>query len=219
MPSILDRFPTSPFIAVLIAAALVDVAHGGELAECEPQRVTGDGRHWAYRIIDGRECWYPGEPGKPKSQLFWSPNTIPSAGETVDRPETKADPSSELQSTLAATPPEEPAAWPTIEAGPSSAPQPGFAASPLEEPNIEMTLEEWRAIAADQLLAFTCCWPELEELPMPKEGQPPPWPLIALLPLALALWRLLEPRPELTRTGSSAPVRLARDRGQSVQGT
>jgi hypothetical protein len=26
--------------------------------------------------------------------------------------------------------------------------------------------EEWRAATADQLLAFTCCWPELEE-PVP----------------------------------------------------
>jgi hypothetical protein len=33
-----------------------------ELMDCEPQLMSGDGRHWAYRIIiDGRECWYPGE--------------------------------------------------------------------------------------------------------------------------------------------------------------
>ena len=44
-------------IAVLIAGALIDVARGGDLVECEPQQVTGDGRHWAYRIVDGRECW------------------------------------------------------------------------------------------------------------------------------------------------------------------
>src|SRR5215475_1669800 len=54
-------------IAVLIAGALIDLARGGDLVECEPQRVTGDGRHWAYRIVDGRECWYPGRPGKPQT--------------------------------------------------------------------------------------------------------------------------------------------------------
>jgi hypothetical protein len=54
---------------VLISGALSDVAHGGDLVECEPQRVTGDGRHWAYRIVDGRECWYPGRPGKPKNAV------------------------------------------------------------------------------------------------------------------------------------------------------
>src|SRR5438874_4608763 len=60
------------FIAVLILGALVDFARGGDLIECEPQRVTGDGRYWAYRIVDGRECWYPGRPGKPKNELFWA---------------------------------------------------------------------------------------------------------------------------------------------------
>jgi hypothetical protein len=42
---------------VLIAGALFDFARGGDLVECELQRVTGDRRHWAYRIVDGRECW------------------------------------------------------------------------------------------------------------------------------------------------------------------
>ena len=50
---------TWALFAVLISGALIDVARGGDRVECEPQRVTDDGRHWAYRIIDGRECWYP----------------------------------------------------------------------------------------------------------------------------------------------------------------
>jgi hypothetical protein len=33
------------------------------------------------------------------------------------------------------------------------------AASP--EPDIEEMPREWRGAAADQLLAFTCCWPEI----------------------------------------------------------
>ena len=65
------RRAAGAFIAVLISSALSDVARGRDLIECEPQRVTGDGRHWAYRIVDGRECWYPGRPGKPKNELFW----------------------------------------------------------------------------------------------------------------------------------------------------
>src|SRR6516225_10178835 len=62
---------TWALFAVLISGALIDVARGGDLVECEPQRVTGDGHYWAYRIIDGRECWYPGRPGKPKNELYW----------------------------------------------------------------------------------------------------------------------------------------------------
>jgi hypothetical protein len=62
---------------------------------------------------------------------------------------------------------------------------------------------EWRATAADQLLAFTCCWPELEE-----PARPPAWPL-ALLPLGLyALWWIAKPRRGLraVRAGDAGRV-------------
>jgi hypothetical protein len=169
-------------IAVLIAGALIDVARGGDLVECEPQQVTGDGRHWAYRIVDGRECWYPGRPGKPKNELFWDRGITPSARQPLDQAETETQPT-EPPSQLAAALPEQP-----------------------ETP--EPMPEEWRATPADQLLAFTCCWPELEEpsLPpltmseggqppvLPEEGRPPAWPL-ALLPFGLyALWWIGKPR-------------------------
>lgn len=38
--------PTWALTAMLIVGALIDVAHGGDLVECELQRITGDGRHW-----------------------------------------------------------------------------------------------------------------------------------------------------------------------------
>jgi hypothetical protein len=165
-------------IAVLISCALIDVARGGDLVECEPQRVTGGG-YWAYRIIDGRECWYQGQPGKPKNELFWP--RAPSAPQPIDQPgaETKAEPP-DPSSRLVAAPPAKPE---TIEATPET--------------------------AADQLLAFTCCWPELEEpapLPQPTQEpatfaqptqEPQPW-LLALLPLGLyALWWITTPRRAL----------------------
>jgi hypothetical protein len=78
------------FIAVLISGALIDVARGGDLVECEPQRVPGDGRYSAYRIVDGRECWYPGRPGKPKNELFW--DRAPSAHHLMDQPEAETEP-------------------------------------------------------------------------------------------------------------------------------
>src|SRR5262249_61306615 len=62
---------------------------------------------------------------------------------------------------------------------------------------------EWRATAADQLLALTCCWPELEE-----PAQPPAWPL-ALLPLGLyPLWWIAKPRRGLraVRAGDAGRV-------------
>jgi hypothetical protein len=167
-------------IAVLISGALIDVTRGGDLVECEPQRVTGDGRYWAYRIVDGRECWYQGRPGKPKNELFW--DRAPSARQPMDQPEaeTKAEPPDEAESK--AEPPDAPS---------------GLVAVPPEKPKTtEAMPERWRASAADQLLAFTCCWPELEEsalLPQPT-SEPPAWPL-ALLPLGLyALWWIARPR-------------------------
>ena len=160
---------TCALIAVLIAGALIDLARGGDLVECEPQRVTGDGRHWAYRIVDGRECWYQGRPGKPKNELLW--DRAPSARQPMDQPEaeTKAEPP-DAPSGLVAVPPEKPET-------PGAMP------------------EQWRASAADQLLAFTCCWPELEESGLPQPtSEPPAWPL-ALLPLGLyALWWIARPR-------------------------
>jgi hypothetical protein len=95
------------FIAVLISSALSDLARGGDLVECEPQRVTGDGRYWAYRVVDGRECWYPGRPGKPKNELVWGRGTTFSARQTVEQPQAEIETEpSEPPSRLAAAPPE-----------------------------------------------------------------------------------------------------------------
>jgi hypothetical protein len=94
-------------IAVLISGALIDVARGADRVECEPQRVTGDGHYWAYRIVDGRECWYPGRPGKPKNELFWGRGITPSARQPVDQPEAETEPS-EPPSRFVSAPPEQP---------------------------------------------------------------------------------------------------------------
>jgi hypothetical protein len=195
-------------IGAVISGALIDLARGDDRVECEPQRVTGDGRHWAYRIIDGRECWYPGRPGKPKNELYWGRGTTPSARQMVE-PEAETEPS-EPPSRIVAAPPEKleiaeamPAEWratatdqllasrqtvdqPEAETEPSEPPSRIVAAPPEK---LEIAAAEWRATAADQLLAFTCCWPELEE-----PARPPAWPL-ALLPLGLyPLWWIAKPR-------------------------
>ncbi len=63
-------------IGAVISGALIDLARGGDRVDCEPQRVTGDGHYWAYRIIDGRECWYPGRP-LPRARPWTSPRPRP----------------------------------------------------------------------------------------------------------------------------------------------
>jgi len=156
---------TGALIGAVISGALIDLARGGDRVECEPQRVTGDGHYWAYRIIDDRECWYPGRPGKPKNELYWGRGEPPSARQTLDQPEAETE---------------------TVPSEPPSR----LVVAPPEKPQIaEAMPAEWRATAADQLLAFTCCWPELEE-----PARPPAWPL-ALLPLGLyPLWWIAKPR-------------------------
>jgi hypothetical protein len=153
--------------------ALSELACGGDLVECEPQRVTGDGQHWAFRIVDGRECWYPGRPGKPKNELFWHRGNAVLAEQRMDQPETETETQTE-----------------------PSEPPSRLEAAPPQKPEVTEELrEEWRPTAADQLLAFTCCWPELPtavSVPQPgpegRQDQPPAWPLI-LLPLGLcAVW-------------------------------
>jgi hypothetical protein len=163
-------------VAVLILGA--PLARGGDLVECEPQRVTADGRHWAYRVIEGRDCWYPGQPGKPKNELIWSNGTI----------------AAEADRTLAESKPSDQTA---ADIEPSKA-QPNITATLLDGRNTVAAMpEEWRAAAADQLLAFTCCWPDLEKptlhIPTLEGGQRMIWPFLAPLPLALALGWLVTP--------------------------
>jgi hypothetical protein len=183
------------FIAVVILSALNEPARGGDVVACEPQRVTGDGRHWAYRIVDGRECWYPGRPGKPKNELFWDRGNSLSASQTVDRPDPELETDTE----------------------PSEPPSRLVAAAPQKPETTETTLKEWRPAAADQSLAFSCCWPELEKAaPLsqlaPEGGRPPAWPL-ALLPLGLyALWWIAKPRRVARR-----PTRADRHNGRGTR--
>src|SRR3954452_8824649 len=78
------------FIAVLMLGALSELACGGDLVEGEPQRVTGDGQHWAYRIVDGRESSSRGWPGRPNNELFWQRANALLAEQTMAQSETES---------------------------------------------------------------------------------------------------------------------------------
>ena len=70
-----------------------DLEHGGEIIECSAVRGQDRG-HWAWREIDGRRCWYRGEPGRAKTLLRWSKQIpLPAvSGEAVRRPEIRDRP-------------------------------------------------------------------------------------------------------------------------------
>lgn len=55
---------------------------------CEEKK--GSSKHyWSWRIIDGKKCWYPGRPGKPKSELQWEviDTSIPELPREGEQPE------------------------------------------------------------------------------------------------------------------------------------
>jgi hypothetical protein len=54
-------------IATGIVVALAIPAHA---IECQLSK-GARGNHWAWREIDGRRCWYEGQPGMAKSELHW----------------------------------------------------------------------------------------------------------------------------------------------------
>jgi hypothetical protein len=93
-----------------------------------------------------------------------------------------------------------------------------LVAAPPEKPE---TIEAMPETAADQLLAFTCCWPELEEpaplpqptqepAPLPQPTQEPQAWLLALLPLGLyALWWIARPRRALRAVRAQYAGRVA----------
>jgi hypothetical protein len=66
------------FISVCFLVASVNAA---QAVECQTSVQGGEG-HWAWRLIEGRKCWYQGAIGMDKSLLHWS-----AAEASLDRPE------------------------------------------------------------------------------------------------------------------------------------
>jgi hypothetical protein len=54
--------------------------------ECQTN-MQGGNDHWAWRLIDGRQCWYKGASGMDKSLLHWSAvkDGLDKPGGTPDR--------------------------------------------------------------------------------------------------------------------------------------
>lgn len=71
-------------LTLAMAVNMVAVAIGASTCMSKMER---DGKSWAYRIIDGRKCWYQGAVGRDKNLLSWgnSPPIAPSE-ELVETP-------------------------------------------------------------------------------------------------------------------------------------
>src|SRR6478672_2356368 len=66
-----------------IAVALLLISSGASATECQSSP-GHDGKWWSYRIVDGRNCWYQGRPGRSKDLLHWARQSPPPV---VNRPD------------------------------------------------------------------------------------------------------------------------------------
>src|ERR1700752_2533779 len=64
---------------LVLAACIVGVspfalssAVTAQARQCSTERPPNARSYWSYRLIDGRKCWYEGQPMLPKSMLHWS---------------------------------------------------------------------------------------------------------------------------------------------------
>jgi hypothetical protein len=66
-----------PFVAWLILFPLGILAgmQAAEALQCSGEQPLNPKKHWAYRLIDGRKCWYEGENNFPKALLQWPDET------------------------------------------------------------------------------------------------------------------------------------------------
>ena len=48
-----------------------------EAKQCSAAEPSNPQKHWSYRLIDGRKCWYEGENNFPKSLLQWPEQISP----------------------------------------------------------------------------------------------------------------------------------------------
>jgi hypothetical protein len=60
-----------------------------EAKQCSAAEPSKPQKHWSYRLIDGRKCWYQGENNFPKSLLQWPDQASPLSafGKAVPSPE------------------------------------------------------------------------------------------------------------------------------------
>jgi hypothetical protein len=116
----------------------------------------GDG-YWSWREVDGRRCWYPGRPGKPKTELFWQSAAKSMLARSMPMP-----------TPAPAREPQAPAASPVLflHVAPATPATPAdiFRARPMTDGAL---IETPGTVIPDAIppQADQCCWPRLEELP------------------------------------------------------
>lgn len=63
-----------------VIAAVVWVTSEAAAIECSAERLQSGKGYWSWRMIDGKKCWYPGQPGMSKDKLHWPATTVGERG-------------------------------------------------------------------------------------------------------------------------------------------
>jgi hypothetical protein len=126
----------------LLCCALTLWSTSAIAIECKTSKPSNTRTHWAWRQIEGRQCWYEGRPGVPKESLHW-PKSKP------DEPKPGLE--QEPEQTVAAIPPADHHANPAAVALAEEV----MPADDTEEPVPART-------PYDEILLNTCCWPQLD---------------------------------------------------------
>jgi hypothetical protein len=76
------------WIVSWIVLAPADVlAEPAAMVECRSAKPAEAREYWSWRLIDGRQCWYAGRPGRSKATLHWPPPPkdapLPTKRETI----------------------------------------------------------------------------------------------------------------------------------------
>src|SRR5215475_7929880 len=90
----MKRYQRLVFAACIVGVSpfALSLAATAQAKQCSAERPSNARSYWSYRLIDGRKCWYEGEPMMPKSMLHWAP-AEPAAAEN-QKQETTAVPAS-----------------------------------------------------------------------------------------------------------------------------
>jgi hypothetical protein len=64
---------------MMVLSVLVATINSAQALECQIA-AQSRGAHWAWRLIDGRKCWYKGASGMDKAVLHW-----PTRDESIDQ--------------------------------------------------------------------------------------------------------------------------------------
>jgi hypothetical protein len=73
----------------LIWPALTWPTGNARALECQSEK--GAGSPWAWRQIDGKQCWYKGKPGIEKKELRWAETTATPAADGKRLPSVPID--------------------------------------------------------------------------------------------------------------------------------